>query len=284
MQQPFKSSTNSLKLGLLLSCLLITSNGFADPEADRQAIREFYTNRFPDVPLEAHKDGAYALNAGKREQWLEIEDFPPYEIAVDEGQELFDTPFANGKSYADCFPDGGIAVKQNYPYFDTERGSVVTLEMAVNQCREDNGEDALDYSNAEFNSVIAYMAFTSRGKVFDIKIPDDPRALAAYEDGKRFFSSRRGQLNFACSSCHAQIVGNLLRAETLSAALGHPTHFPAYRFKWQEVGGMHRRFQECNTQVRAEPFALQSEPYRNLEYFLSYISNGMELNGPATRK
>jgi sulfur-oxidizing protein SoxA len=50
------------------------------------------------------------------------------------------------------------------------------------------------------------------------------------------------------------------------------------------VGSLHKRFAECNRQVRAEPFAAQSEAYRNLEYFLSYLSNGFELNGPATRK
>ena len=270
----------------LFGCVILFSGliTVASPEEDRQAIRDFYAKRFPDVPLAEHKDGSYALNAEKREQWLEIEDFPPYEIAVDDGETLFNTAFKNGRTYADCFENGGIAIKQNYPYFDITKGTVVTLEMALNQCRQDNGETPFDYASPDLNALMAYMAFTSRGKHFDIKIPDDPRALAAYEDGKRFYSTRRGQLNFACTSCHAQIVGNQLRAETLSASLGHPTHFPAYRFKWQEVGSLQRRFQECNTQVRAKPFELQSEPYRNLEYFLTYISNGMELNGPATRK
>ena len=109
-------------------------------------------------------------------------------------------------------------------------------------------------------------------------------ALAAYESGKRFYTTRRGQLNFACTSCHVQLAGNLLRAERLSASLGHVTHWPVYRFKWEDVGSLHKRFQECNSQVGAEPFDEQSEPYRNLGYFLAYLSNGLELNGPATRK
>jgi sulfur-oxidizing protein SoxA len=91
-------------------------------------------------------------------------------------------------------------------------------------------------------------------------------------------------LNFACTSCHVQLAGNMLRAERLSASLGQITHWPVYRFQWQDVGSLHKRFAECNRQVRAEPFAAQSEAYRNLEYFLSYLSNGFELNGPATRK
>ena len=47
-------------------------------------------------------------------------------------------------------------------------------------------------------ALTAYMAFTSRGKPFDIKIPNDPRALAAYQNGKEYFYTRRGQLNFSC--------------------------------------------------------------------------------------
>ena len=41
-------------------------------------------------------------------------------------------------------------------------------------------------------ALTAYMAYTSRGKPFDIKIPDDPRALAAYENGKEYFYPAAG--------------------------------------------------------------------------------------------
>jgi sulfur-oxidizing protein SoxA len=128
----------------------------------------------------------------------------------------------------------------------------------------------------------AYLAFASRGKTFDISVP--PEGLPAYESGKQFFYERRGQLDFACSSCHLDTVGGKLRAEILSASVGHATHWPAYRFKWEQVGGLHKRFVECNEQVGAEGLAQQSETYRNLEYFLTYMNNGMELNGPSSRK
>jgi len=36
--------------------------------------------------------------------------------------------------------------------------------------------------------------------------------------------------------------------------------------------------------VRAKPFKAQNEEYRNLEYFISYMSNGLEINGPGSRK
>lgn len=273
----------TLPLALILIFITVLSAN-ADPERDREFMSDFYKSRFPDVDINAHNNGAYALDANLREQWLSIEDFPPYEIATDEGRALFSVPFSNGRNYGDCFENRGLGVKQNYPYFDTSSEQVVTLEVAINQCRALNKEEPLDYSGSEIEAIMAYMAYTSRGKTFSIKIPDNPAALQAFEQGKAFYYERRGQLNFSCKSCHMQAVGKLLRSELLSASIGHATHWPTYRFKWGMVGGIQKRFAECNVQVRAEPEKLQSEIYRNLEYFLSYMANGLELNGPATRR
>jgi len=46
---------------------------------------------------------------------------------------------------------------------------------------------------------------------------------------------------------------------------------------------MHRRYGGCNKQVRAKPLKAQSTTYRNLQYFHTYMSNGMKLNGPSVR-
>ena len=274
----------SAALAALLVGPLLAGQAVADPAQDLAAFRDLYQKRFPDIPLAAHKDGAYALDAAKREQWLEMEDFPPYEIAVDDGAELYGEPFPDGGSYDDCLGEGAPAVKQLYPRFDVSAGQVVTLEMALNDCRVKGGLEPLAYEGEEMAALAAYVAMESRGEVFDFVIPDEPGALAAYESGKAFYYTRRGQLNFACSSCHLQNAGMMLRAERLSAAVGHATHWPVYRGKWERVGSLHRRFQECNVQVRAETLDEQSETYRNLEYFLTYMNNGMELNGPASRK
>ena len=265
--------------------LLLAQPSAAGPEEDRQAMAGFFQKRFPDVPTQDFANGLYALDEAAREQGIEMEDFPPYEIAIEEGEEYFNTPFANGKSYADCFENGGIGVRQNFPYFDTDIGEVVTFELAINQCRSANGEEPLPYKKGELAAVSAYMAYTSRGNIIDIQVPDDnSEALAAYEAGKQFFYTRRGQLNFACKSCHVQSAGLSLRADRLSTTFGHATHWPVYRAAWGEIGTLHRRFAECNIQVRARPFEPQSLEFRNLEYFLTVMSNGLELNGPASRR
>jgi sulfur-oxidizing protein SoxA len=50
------------------------------------------------------------------------------------------------------------------------------------------------------------------------------------------------------------------------------------------MGTLHRRFAGCFKQVRAKPYKAQGEEYRDLEYFLAYMNNGLPLNGPASRK
>jgi len=269
-------------MAMVIAVAAVASVAYADPQSDRAALREFYSKRFPGVALEDHADGVYAIEPGAREQWLEIEDFPPYEIEVEEGGEIFTRSFGDGGTYAACF--GGPAVKGNYPRFDEGRGEVVTLEIAVNDCRIAAGAQPLAYDSAELINLVTYMAYESRGLTVAVPEPQSDAALAAYENGKRIYATRRGQLNFACTSCHIQLAGNRLRAETLSASLGHVTHWPAYRFKWQEMGPLHLRFQECNSQVGAQSLPLQSRPYRDLEYFLTYMANGLQWNGPSTRK
>ena len=254
-----------------------------DPAADARAFRNYFVEKFPNVKLDDFANGPYSLNEDMRRQWEEKEQFPPYEFSLETGKELFAKPFANGKHYADCFPEQGIGVRQNYPRFDEKTGQVITLELALNQCRETNGEKAISYTGDDMAALTAYMAFTSRGKPFDIKIPNDPRALEAYENGKRYFYTRRGQLNFSCATCHVQNPGERLRAEVLAPALGILNALPIYRSEWGGMGTTSRRFITCNSQVRGVPLEPQAEEYRDLEYFLSYVSNGLPISGPGSR-
>jgi sulfur-oxidizing protein SoxA len=266
---------------------------FSSPEEDLHAFRQYFKERFPSVALSDYINGVYAIDAERRAAWQEFESFsPPYEDAVALGKELFTTPFANGKTYASCFPNDGIGIRQNYPHFDAQRGKVVTLEAAINECRVENGEKPLRWGKGKLAAISAYMGFTSRGKTIDVKVPDDPRAQAMYERGKRHFYSKRGQLNFSCADCHVYNSGNHIRADLLSPALGHVSHFPVWRKKWAAggsgptagLGTLHRRYGGCNKQVRAAPAKPQSMEYTALEYFHTYMSNGLKVNAPSLRQ
>jgi len=279
----------SRTIAIAIAALVVAGAGPAaaadsiDPDADFKAFRDYFTKRFPDVPLNDFVNGPYSMDAELRKQWEAIDDFPPYDFAIDRGKQMFATPFKNGKTYADCFPEKGIGIRQNYPYFDDKSGAVITLELALNRCREANGEPPYSYVKDEMASLTAYMAFTSRGKPFDIKIPNDPRALEAYQKGAEYFYARRGQLNFSCASCHVQNPGNQIRTEVLAPALGIVAAMPIYRSEWNGMGTMSRRLVTCNSQVRGVPLEPQDELYRDVEYYLTYMSNGLPVSGPGAR-
>jgi sulfur-oxidizing protein SoxA len=235
------------------------------------------------LPLNDFVNGPYSMDEGLRKQWQAKEEFPPYDFALDKGKEMFAKPFKNGKTYADCFPNKGIGVRQMYPMFDAKSGQVVTLDVAINQCRQANGEAPLDYVKDDMAALTAYMAFTSRGKPMDIKIPNDPRALAAYNKGKEYFYTRRGQFNLSCASCHVQSPGNHIRTEVLAPALGIMNALPIYRSEWGGMGSTSRRLRTCNAQIRGVPLPAESDEYRDVEYFLSYMANGLPVSGPGAR-
>ena len=277
-----KTIIRNVAFGLL--GLSVSASSVAGPEEDRMAFRKFYENRFPDTPVEDFKNGIYSILPEAREQWESIEEFPPYELAIEEGETLYHSKFANGKSLADCFGPTG-AVRGQYPQWDKERGIVLTMERAVNDCREANGEKPYKGFKGDIAAVSAYMSFNSRGQTVNVSIPsDDPRALAAYEQGKEHFYTKRGQLNFACSDCHMYSAGRWFRADMTSPAFGHATSWPVFRSKWQEMGTLQRRFKGCHESIRATAYKAQGPEYSNLEYFVTYMSNGLEFNGPAARK
>ena len=275
-------------LSVLCACALLAgaparAADVPNPEADRHAFQNNFFTRFPKVPKEDFGNGPYAVNAGMRKQWEEIMQFPPYDPALDDGHEEWDKPFANGRHYADCFDNGGVGIRHTYPRFDAKTGEVETLEGAINRCRAENGEKPLPLETGMMASLAAVMAESSRGKPFAIEIPKDPRALAAYDRGKEFFYSRKGQLGFACASCHVTAAGERMRGDILAPALGILAAFPIYRSDWGSMGTVSRRFTSCSSQTRAVPLAANDRAYRDLEYFLSYMSNGIPITGPGTR-
>ena len=271
-------------LALLVLVAFLPRSSLAGPEEDRLAFVAHYQARFPEVPLAEYANGIYALDADARAQWHSIEEFPPYEFSIERGGEFWSAPLPDGTHLADCLGTEVGAIRARHPRYEPVLG-VVTLELAINTCRSAAGAAPLDYSDGAMIDLTAYLAFESRGRVLDTRIPpDEPGALAAYEAGKQFYYSKRGQLNFACADCHITSVGQYVRADRIGPSLGHPTHFPVYRSKLGGMISLHQRLYGCVRDVRAKPFELQSEAYRNLEYFLSYMSNGLEINGPGARK
>jgi len=58
------------------------------PAQDLEAYRTYFMKRFPGVPLQEYANGVNAVSPANRENWEAIEEFPPYEPMIEEGQAL----------------------------------------------------------------------------------------------------------------------------------------------------------------------------------------------------
>jgi sulfur-oxidizing protein SoxA len=275
----------ALAIGIAL-CWLVASahaNDQPTPQQDHQRWVQHFAQRFPGTRLDDYVYGAMISNPGAREQYEQIMEFPPFLGDIEAGKKIWEAPFKNGKTFSDCFPNGGRYVLGNYPYFDEKLGRVLTFESAINACLRANGEKEFAYGERQPMGVLtAYARTLSDGMRMNVRV-DSPGALAKYEAGKSLFFRRIGQLNAACAGCHYFNAGNTMRMEIISPALGHATHWPIFR-GGEELMTFQGRFKRCMEQMRAVPFGYDSEEWNDLEYFLSAMSNGLPLKSSVFRK
>ena len=274
-----KLLTGMAGLGIALGAVAV----HASPEGDRQELTKYYTSKYPNIKVEDYVYGALAFDADSQAQYDAIMEFPPFESEVEKGRKMWETPFKSGKTYSSCLPNGGNQIAGNYPMFDETKGKVVTLQDAINACRTANGEEAYKLNDMKTMGVLtSYMRTLSNGMIMNIKV-ESPKAVAAYEDGKKTFYARKGQLNFACASCHVQNAGNRLRSELISPAIGHAVHWPVFR-GGDNLVTLQNRYTGCFKQVRAVPPPVGGTVMNNLEYFHSSLSNGLPMKASVFRK
>ncbi|MCC7547005.1 MAG: sulfur oxidation c-type cytochrome SoxA [Burkholderiales bacterium] len=270
-------------LAVVLSAAGATAAPGEGSEADRLHIVRHFEQLFPGVPLEDYVYGAMIASPDARAQYEQIMEFPPFLGDLDAGRRIWEKPFRNGGTFAGCFPDGGRNVVGNYPYYEESSDMVVTFEMALNRCLEANGEAPMRYGEREPMGVLsAYARTLSNGMRMNIEV-DSEKAWAKYEAGKDLYYRRIGQLNAACAGCHQHLAGRTMRMEIISPSLGHATHWPIFR-AGEELMTFQGRFNRCMEQMRAVPYGYNSEEWNNLEYFLSYLSNGLPLKSSVFRK
>ena len=190
---------------------------------------------------------------------------------------------AAARACADCHQDARVSMKgvaARYPAFDAAARKVVNLEQRINLCRvERQQEKPLAYESRELLALTAYVARQSRGLPIQVELSE--RTRATLEAGRATFLRREGQLNLACAQCHDQRAGRHLGGTVIPQ--GHPTAYPIYRLEWQGVGSLHRRLRNCMLGLRAEPYALGSPEYVELELYLMWRARGMPLESPGVR-
>ena len=280
-----KNNMMTVVLASAFSVLAVASTVvFAGPAEDQASFQKYFKDRFKETEFGDFQNGVYSIHEDSRQQWEDIEEFPPYELAIERGEEMWDEAFKNGKTYADCLGKEVSKIRARYPHYDEKNKTIATLEGDINKCRVDNDEKKLGWKKGAIADLSAYIAFEGRDEPVNVKRPESEGELEWYNKGKQFFYAKRGQLNMACADCHVYYSGRRIRSETLSPALGQTTHWPVYRSKWGSMGTLHRRYAGCNNNIRAKAFDAQSDEYKALEYFQTFMSNGLAFNGPGARK
>jgi sulfur-oxidizing protein SoxA len=274
-----KLLTGMVGLGIALGAV----SAHANPEKDRQDFIKYYTDKYPNVKIDDYVYGALAFEPDSFAQYEAIMEFPPFDSVIEQGRKMFETPLKSGKTYASCLPNGGKMIAGDYPKFDEAKGKVVTLNDVINDCRVANGETAYGVADAKTMGVLnAFLRTLSDGMLSNVKV-EGPKAMAAYEAGKKSFFERKGQLNFACATCHVQNAGVKLRSELLSPAVGHTVHWPVFR-AGDNLVQLQQRYVGCYRSVRAISPPAGSTTLNNLEYFHSSLSNGLPMKASVFRK
>ncbi len=235
------------------------------------------------APLEPLQSGSAFLTPETRA--LQNDAFAnPGLLWVDQGQALFHRAQGERASCAACHGDGGAALigaAASFPQWDAQAAKPMNLEQRINACRERHqGLAPLAYESDDLLALTAYVARLSHGAPLAVELTPDLQP--AYDEGRRYFTTRRGQFNISCTQCHDDHWGRRLRGDTISQ--GHGNGFPAYRLEWENLGSLHRRFHDCDAGVRAAPQPLGSDAYVALELFLAVRASGLPMETPAVRR
>jgi sulfur-oxidizing protein SoxA len=278
-----KSSVLKLLLAVLtiigLTSLLIVSVS-AGTDNNVKQIKEYTPSVSPEEYERRYKE-FYGDATEKM-----AEEGNPGELMLDDGEELFHTvEGSKGKSCASCHGEKGkslVGAATTFPKYDPELKGIKTLALQINICREKAmGAKPLKYESYDQLALELYVKSLSNGMPINVSI--DGPARPFYEKGKAFYYKRQGQFNFNCAICHVKYAGYMARANLISNNRHHADHWPSYRLKWGDVGSLQRRFRGCMKNTRTKPLPYQSEEYRNLELYLTYISNGLPIQVPGFR-
>jgi sulfur-oxidizing protein SoxA len=229
-------------------------------------------SRLPGVPAAEYALGAAAFDADLRAQIAQ--NAGASAAVLEEGRKLFNRKFRDGRTIAACFPNGGRRVAVAYPQYDSRLKRIVTLEMAVNQCLKSHGEALFDATDPRtMGAVTAYLRSLANGQKIAIRVP--AAAEERFAQGQRLYFRRIGQRNFACASCHVQGAGRLYADTPLSPPVGQATRWPLIRDG--SAVTLQAQMRECLERMGAAPFAPASDELNHLEYFLTYLSQGLPI-------
>jgi len=278
----------SKSIGLAMAMGIVGGSAWADPDEDQLTIN----GEIPIVTEAAapdHMEYVDTIYSGWRfrsdeTQAFQMDDFDnPGMLGVENALVDWETvEGSEGKSCASCHgaAEELAGVRAVYPKWNEEKGMVTTLEMEVNNCRENGmGAEKWKYTGGDMTDMVALISSVSRGLPVNVAI--DGPAQSTWEQGKELYYTRTGQLELSCATCHEDSYGQMIRADHLSQ--GQINGFPTYRLKNTKLNSVHARFKGCVRDTRAETFAPGSPEFIALELYVASRGNGLHVEGPSVR-
>ena len=217
-------------------------------------------------------------------QALQMDDFDnPAFIFIDKARDQWaKVDGTEGKSCATCHEDveSFKGLRTELPRWNAAKGKVYAMENYINDCRTERmGAEAWKWSKGNMTAMTSLISLQSRG--LPVAVKTDGPAATAYELGKKLYYTRVGQLDMACSNCHEDNYGVMIRADHLSQ--GQINGFPTYRLKNAKINSVQARFKGCMKNIRAEPFKEGSDEFTALELYVASRGNGLTIESPAVR-
>ncbi len=224
------------------------------------------------------------LFRGTETREMQMDDFDnPGMIFVEKAEDTWNAADGSeGKSCADCHGASSdmSEVRPTFPKWNDAAEKVFTLEMQVNDCRENRmGAEKWKYTGGDMVNMTALLASVSRGLPVNVAI--DGPAQSTWEEGKELYYARTGQLELSCANCHEDSYGKMIRADHLSQ--GQINGFPTYRLKNTKLNSAHARFKGCVRDTRAETYSPGSAEFIALELYVASRGNGLSVEGPSVR-
>lgn len=275
-----RSPERRLRLALLLAALLPLQS-LAGAESVRNDIASRVRAQFPALTPADLGAGSAAFDPERRAEMERNTPAPGASEAIEAGRKIWTRKFAKGRSLAGCFPNGGKRIATAYPQYDPRVKRLVTLETAINQCLKTHAQPLLDAGDPDtMGAVLAYLRSLSEGRKIAIRATS-AQAEERFEEGRRLYFTRMGQQNFACASCHLNHAGKFFDGAAIPVPVGAAVAWPHLRDGRPVT--LQMRVRECLERMGAAPFPAGSDDLAHVEYFLTYLSNGLAIRPNAWR-
>ena len=243
----------------------------------------FSTLALAEIPLDQRRSG-YDQMSSTTKAMQDDETSNPAMLTVLDGEALWKRKAGSAeKACADCHGDAATSmrgVSARYPAFSPAKGRPIDIEQRINLCRtEQQNAQPFAPESRELLALTAYLGRQSRG--MPIAVVNDAQTRPFIAAGAKNYSTRQGQLNLSCQTCHDDNWGQKLAGVPL--VQGHPNGYPLYRLEWQSVGSLQRRLRNCISGMRVDNYPPGANELVDLELFLMWRARGMTMETPAVR-